>query len=667
MSRLRTALDFPILCRVFAQVVPVFLIAIGCGCLSAQTSWNAVGPAGGDARAFGAVPGEPNHLYLGTTNSWIYESVDEGVSWRRLAKLDPTEDLVVYKILVDASNPTVVFAGGWKPDKQDGGLWVSRDAGRHFSAVESLRGQSIFSLAQAPSDAKILFAGTLAGVFRSTDGGMTWSQISPLGNKEIHEVESLAVDPTDPQIVYAGTWHLPWKTEDGGATWHNIKKGLIDDSDVFSIIIDPGKRRTVFLSACSGIYKSETAGELFRKIQGIPATARRTRVLMQDPENRQVVYAGTTEGLYKTQDSGKTFRSMTGADVIVNDVYVDPRDSNHLLLATDRGGVLASLDGGATFTASNEGISARKVVALLVDHNDPTRMYAGLVNDKSYGGVFVSTNGGAAWAQIGDGPDGGLAGRDVFALAQAKDGTVLAGTSHGLFALNTEGPAPVWQPRNTIANSRTTIASETLHGKRINIEKQVKVPAIELASRVNALDVSGDVWLACTSYGLVTSKDQGASWQGGPVIGAGEYLSVSAHGETMAAARPDGVVLSRDSGETWMPMQIPTMLTRIHRVAFSDDGTVWLGAREGVYFTHDLGKTWLWIERMPFRDVDDLYYDKHMGKVLVSSRSCDQVYAIDPKTLSWKWAQTGYAIGLIRAAGDKMVAASMFDGVLVEP
>jgi len=395
MSRLRTALDFPILCRVFAQVVPVFLIAIGCGYLSAQTSWNAVGPAGGDARAFGAVPGEPNHLYLGTTNSWIYESVDEGVSWRRLAKLDPTEDLVVYKILVDASNPTVVFAGGWKPDKQDGGLWVSRDAGRHFSAVESLRGQSIFSLAQAPSDAKILFAGTLAGVFRSTDSGMTWSQISPLGNKEIHEVESLAVDPTDPQIVYAGTWHLPWKTEDGGATWHNIKKGLIDDSDVFSIIIDPGKRRTVFLSACSGIYKSETAGELFRKIQGIPATARRTRVLMQDPENREVVYAGTTEGLYKTQDSGKTFKSMTGADVIVNDVYVDPRDSNHLLLATDRGGVLASLDGGATFTASNEGISARKVVALLVDHNDPARMYAGLVNDKSYGGVFVSTNGGA--------------------------------------------------------------------------------------------------------------------------------------------------------------------------------------------------------------------------------------------------------------------------------
>jgi hypothetical protein len=209
-------------------------------------------------------------------------------------------------------------------------------------------------------------------------------------------------------------------------------------------------------------------------------------------------------------------------------------------------------------------------------------------------------------------------------------------------------------------------ATETHYGKHVNVEKQVKAPVVELSSRVNALDVSGDVWLACTTYGLLTSKDQGASWQGGPVMGSGEYLSVSVHGTMMAAARPEGVVLSRDSGSTWMPMQIPTMLTRIHRVAFSADGTLWLGAREGVYFTHDQGKSWLWIERLPFRDVDDLYYDAHLGKVLVSSRTSDQVYIIDPKTLNWKWTQTGYEIRLIRAAGERMVAASMYDGVLVQ-
>jgi hypothetical protein len=73
--------------------------------------------------------------------------------------------------------------------------------------------------------------------------------------------------------------------------------------------------------------------------------------------------------------------------------------------------------------------------------------------------------------------------------------------------------------------------------KRVNVEKQVKDKAVELSGRVNALDLSGDAWLASTSSGLLTSRDQGASWQGGPVMGSGEYLSVAAHGALMAAAR----------------------------------------------------------------------------------------------------------------------------------
>jgi photosystem II stability/assembly factor-like uncharacterized protein len=81
----------------------------------------------------------------------------------------------------------------------------------------------------------------------------------------------------------------------------------------------------------------------------------------------------------------------------VNDVFIDPHDSNHVLLAADRGGVMTSTDAGATFTASNEGISERKVTALLVDRDNPMRFLAGLVNDKNYGGAFVSTNAGVTW------------------------------------------------------------------------------------------------------------------------------------------------------------------------------------------------------------------------------------------------------------------------------
>jgi photosystem II stability/assembly factor-like uncharacterized protein len=632
---------------------------------SSSAAWTVMGPAGGDARAIASVPDHPDHLFLGSTNSWLYESLDAGAHWRRIFRLDDSGHMIVDHIVVDAADSRTIFAAGWKDS--EGGLWVSHDEGRTWNEVAGLHKQSIRSFVQAPSDPKIIFAGTLEGVFRSSDAGASWTLISPAGSREIHEVESLAVDPKRPEIIYAGTWHLPWKTEDGGKNWHNVKQGLIDDSDVFSIILDPVRPSTVFLSACSGIYKSQNAGSHFWKIQGIPSTARRTRVLKQDPANREIVYAGTTEGLYKTLDGGRTFKRMTGPEVIVNDVFIDPRDSKRVLLATDRGGVLVSTDAGANFVASNEGVSGRKVTALLVDKSDPLRMYAGVVNDKTYGGVFVTDDGGARWRQIGAGLDG----RDVFALAQAKDGTVLAGTSSGIFALDSPANAAAasdspltWKPRNTIANTVMKVTTETVRRTRVNVEKEVKAPVIELESRVVALDVSNELWLAATSLGLLTSRDQGASWQGGPVMGFGDYLSVTVRGEAMVAARNNGAVLSKDGGRTWWPIGLPKMLTHIRRVVFSPDGTLWLGAREGIYFSQDQGKTWLWVERIPFRDVDDLEYDAATHRVLVSSRTNDQIFSIDPKTMTWKWWHAGYRIALIRTAGNRLVAASLDDGVV---
>ena len=654
-------LDCPRRLTPFTLAFFLIFFAIGSLHLRAQAPWSAIGPDGGDARSFAAVPGHPQHLYLGTINSWVYESNNGGSSWHRLSRLDSSDDLIVDHIVVDAQNPANVYVAAWSLGHSGGGVWLSHDGGRSWLQSQGLRGESIRAFVQAPSDAKTFFAGTLQGVFRSDDACATWTQISPPGSREIHEVESLAVNPENPDIVFAGTWHLPWKTTDGGKTWHNIKRGLIDDSDVFSIIIDPAQPRIVYASACSGIYKSLDAGALFRKIQGIPSTARRTRVLRQDPAHREIVYAGTTEGLYKTVNGGRTFNRMTGPDVIVNDVYIDPSDPQRVLLATDRGGVLLSVDAGATFVPSNEGISERKVEALLVDRDNPNRIFAGVVNDKTFGSVFVSTHGGARWKQMADGLDG----RDVFALAQAPDGTVLAGTNSGIFAL--DPGSTVWQPRSTIANTLLKTATEKIRGTRVNVEKQVKEQPFQMDGRILGFDLSGDAWLASTAGGIFTSRDKGATWQGGPVMGVVGYLSVAAQGARMAAARPDGVVLSQDGGQTWWPLGIPTMLTRIHRVAFSPDGTLWLGAREGVYFTRDKGKTWMWVHRFPLVGVDDLSYDAHLKKLLVSSRSSDFVYAIDPTTLDWKWWQTGYKLSAVRAADGRLLAASLDDGVLVEP
>ena len=662
----RKSLDSFRLRGMLACAVLAFLSVAANRAVSEQPSWMAVGPDGGDARSFAMVPGQPNHLYLGTTSSWIYESMDRGASWHRLGKLDFSDDLVLDHILVDPSHPSTILVGAWNINHVNGGLFISRDAGKTWKVADGLKGQSIRAFTSAPSNPSMLFAGTLDGVFKSTDMGASWTQISPVKSKEIHEVESLAIDPVNPDILFAGTWHLPWKTTDGGKNWVSAKTGLIDDSDVFSIIIDPTQPSIVYTSACSGIYKSENAGELFHKIQGIPSTARRTRVLKQDPVNHDVVYAGTTEGLYKTLDGGKTFKRMTGPDVIVNDVFIDPRDASHVLLATDRSGVLSSNDASASFVATNEGFSGRKVEALLVDTNDPAKIFAGVVNDKTYGGVFVSSDNGMHWNQIGEGLDG----RDVFALAQAPDGTVLAGTNRGIFELgkgNDKSPHGSWEPRNAIQNFSVKKTTVLRRGKKIPVETKVKDKAKQLEGRVYALDLTGDAWLAATSAGLLTSKDKGVSWQGGPVEGSGEYLTAAAHGSNFVAARRQGVVVSTDAGQTWTASELPQGVTRIDRTVFSADGTVWLGGGEGVYVSKDQGKTWQWIERLPFRDVTDLYYDAHQGKVLVTSRNSDFVYAIDPAGLKWTWTRIGWNVYLIRAAGGHLLAASLYDGVLVEP
>src|SRR5271170_645420 len=188
---------------------------LGISDLAAQggsSNWIPVGPNGGDARSFAVDPGNPQHLYLGTTTSWIYQSTDGGGNWKRLARLGKADDLVVDSLVVDPSNTKMLFAGVWQVDRPAGGIYISRDGGGTWTASPEMDGQSVRALTQSYSDPKVLVAGTLKGVYRTENRGQSWKEISPPESGEIREVESIAIDPYDPKTIYAGTWHLPWKT-----------------------------------------------------------------------------------------------------------------------------------------------------------------------------------------------------------------------------------------------------------------------------------------------------------------------------------------------------------------------------------------------------------------------------------------------------------------------
>src|SRR6267154_4783381 len=456
------------LMRVEIRIISVLLIMLWLSAaLAAEQPWQPVGPDGGNVRSLAIDPKDPDRIFLGTSAGKLYLSTDKGASWSRFARPSNSAEMVLDHIVIDPADPRNIFVAAWNAQlpSSDGELYRSKDGGKKWEIVPDLHGKSLRALSFAASDPKTLVVGALDGIYRTRNGGHDWERISPENHAEIKNVESIAIDPLNPDVIYAGTWHLPWKTEDGGKTWHNIKKGVIDDSDVFSIVIDRAQPANLFISACSGIYRSESAGEMFRKIQGIPYSARRTRMLQMDPTDHNVVYAGTTEGLWKTTDAGATWKHMTGSNIIINDVLIDPRHPSHVLLATDRGGVLSSDDGGVTFTASNRGFTHRQAAALLVDRSNNAVLYAGVLNDKEFGGVFVSHDAGQTWKQTSDGLDG----RDVFVLRQAADNSLVAGTDHGIFVLKTN--LSRWVPRDlplseahaTVpgkTSARTSIASE---------------------------------------------------------------------------------------------------------------------------------------------------------------------------------------------------------------
>ncbi len=712
--------------------------------------WRPLGPDGGDARRITPDPSDHTHLYLGTANGWIYESHTSGVSWVRLAQIGQRDDLVLDSIVVDSSNPKHLLVGAWVLDRPDGGLFISNDSGHTWTNKEEMRGQSVRALTESPSDPKVFVAGSLQNVFRSVDSGQHWNRVSPADSTEIHEIQSVAIDPMDSNVIYAGTWHLPWKTVDAGEHWTPIKQGIIDDSDVFSIIVDPTSPQTVYASACSGIYKSEDAGNLFHKVEGIPSTARRTRVLLQDPHQLETVFAGTTEGLFRSTDAGRTWTRTTGPEIIVNDVFVDLGDAHRVLLATNRGGVLASDDGGDTFHSSNGGFSTRQITALKRDVLRPDTLFVGIVNDKDWGGVFQSKNGGINWFQQSD----GLHGRDVFSLGQAPDGTMIAGTAHGIYRLdssvnswqrveNTPGDPPasaspshflpitarhpvlassVRVAQNGVIKSQSAIRRKsTISGagrhsaihshpapanKRPSVTshkggsatKTLELPAANrqrtLLNRSTRLEVAptasahlasptsggsfdGSVYsivtagraiLATTSSGLLTSMDNGLTWVSAGPHESTEWRLLASAKNNVVAASLHAVQFSPDSGATWSPIALPRELTQVSALAVEPSGEIWLGSREGVFVSADAGNLWSTPKNVFVNSVNSIFYDEAARAVTVTTAGANGVvFTVQLPQRSVSYYESGWTLRFAQPVGDHLVAATLFDGLVVQP
>ena len=625
--------------------------------------WAAMGPDGGDVRSLAYDPHNPDRIFLGTSTGVLFVSNNGGQDWSRFAHLGTGDDYVLDHIALNPQNTNIMYVSAWTAQSQQAGdMFRTTDGGKTWQTLTAMHGRSIRAMAMSASNPKILVTGALDGVFRSKDGGDSWERMSPASQAEIKNIESIAIDPQNPNVVYAGTWHLAWKTADGGATWQHINKGMIDDSDVFSIIVDHSNPGNVFASACSGIYKSVTAGDQFSKIQGIPFSARRTRVLRQDPGNPAILYAGTTEGLWKTSDLGKTWKRVSNPEVVVNDVLVDPRNSARVLLATDRSGVLASSDGAGTWMASNHGYTHRYVTAIVADKKDPDMMYVGLVNDREFGGVFYSRDGGQHWMQ----KSSGLGGKDVFTLKQASNGTLVAGTNHGTYVL--ERNASTWHPSNNVIVEKTTFHAAKKGSKKTQVASKTTTRST-LDARVSDLEIVGDRWMEATSNGVYLSKDQGKTWMGGPVQGEKDFVAIQGKQNTVVAAARTAVFVSNDNGTTFTQHDLKQYVTSIRGVTVTSDTHIFVASREGAFESSDSGATWSHVlTGLPDKDITSISYDPSGSRLLATSLQTGVIFESSDSGRTWqRGPDSGFPLRRVNVVHGRFVGATPFDGVILQP
>ncbi|MGH8276945.1 MAG: WD40/YVTN/BNR-like repeat-containing protein, partial [Steroidobacteraceae bacterium] len=396
------------------------------------------------------------------------------------------------------------------------------------------------------------------------------------------------MDPRDPQRIYAGTFHLPWKTTDGGRDWNPIHAGMIDDSDVLTILIDSVDPERVYSSACSGIYRSDDGGAIWKKIQGIPYTARRTYVIRQDPQHPATLFAGTSEGLWRTTDAGADWRRLTPSDWVINTLaFASASDGvRRLLLGTEERGVLASDDGGEKFRAANSGFNHREIVALGSDPENSRRILVVLAHAPE--SVLATEDGGATWTPLGL----GLEAQTLKRLYVSPDGWWAALERGGLARY--DAAKGQW----TRAGNTAGAIQETTHANSRARKQQASSGTRRFDFVVNDMAFARGVWFAATDEGLFASHDEGATWRlypFAPLVLPVRSVAVAPDGTQIKIVSLRGMVFSDDAGKTWSWHDLPAEAGGALRILVaqgSQPPALLATSPAGLYVSRDAGRTW---------------------------------------------------------------------------
>ncbi len=367
----------------------------------------------GSVGAIGLSDSDPNTIYVGMGESpvrgnvshgdGVYKSMDAGKTWKRVGLEDTRQ---ISRIRVNPRNSDIVYVAA---------------QGHIFGPNEQ------------------------RGIFRSKDGGKNWERVFYRSNKA--GASDLILDPTNPNILYAAFWEVsrkPWnlesggpgggifKSTDGGDTWTEITrnpglpKGLVGNIGITVSPANPERVWAIVEAEDGGVFRSDDAGKTWTKTNEERRLRQRawyyTRIYA-DPKNADSVYVLNT-GFYKSNDGGKTFNGISVPHGDNHDLWIAADDPSRMIESND-GGANVSSNGGKSWTEQDQATAQFYRVAL--DNDFPYNIYGAQQDNSTVRIASRTTDFGITrqhWYDVGGGESGWIA-------PSPKDSEIVYAGSYG--------------------------------------------------------------------------------------------------------------------------------------------------------------------------------------------------------------------------------------------
>ncbi|MGN6675807.1 MAG: VPS10 domain-containing protein [Thermomicrobiales bacterium] len=569
--------------------------------LTGMLEWRCLGPhRGGRVVAVAGHPTDPMTFYFGACAGGVWQTTDGGTVWENISD-GFFKTAAIGAITVADADPNVVYAGTGETTirgnvSHGDGVYKSTDGGRTWANVGLGATRHIARILVHPQNADVVYVAALGhawgpnperGVYRSTDGGKTWTLV--LHRDDHTGAIDLSLDPNNPRILYAALWEAqrrPWsltsggpgsglfKSTDGGDTWTELtdKPGLPKGvKGKIGVAVSPARPERVWalVEAEGGaLFRSDDGGEHWTKQSDSGELRRRAWYythLFADPQNPDGCYVLNLQA-WRSTDGGKTFTTFPTPHGDNHGLWIDPRNPRRMIEGND-GGACISFNGGLTWSTIYNQPTAQ-FYHVTTDTRVPYFLYGSQQDNSAISLPSLSTQGAITqneWEEPGGGESGYIAIRPddpniVFA------GAIGSGSGHGRL---------IAYDRRT-GNQRNITVWPEEHGMGAGARDhkyrfQWTFPLVISRYDPNVLYAAGNQ--------LFRSTDGGTGWEtispdlsrndpeklgpsGGPITrdntGAETYCTIFAFAESpheqgvFWAGTDDGLIhLSRDGSKTW--------------------------------------------------------------------------------------------------------------------